>query len=1071
MASGGDNFAGHVVRGLTPGVVGLLFCAAAFGQRYPVLPVPNSPHDIYTMMQDSKSRLWLGTMDNAVAFDGANFYALRQYGFPNETPNAFAEDSEGGIWIGTQGSAIRGGAQHGGLYRYHAGHVERILTGDVLSVAGAAPGIMLASFGTEATGPVYGDLYRLKKGTRAWVAEKVTQKLVNHMTVDHQGNVLFPCPGGWCEVTRTQIVNWPGPGVTLPVNHHPGDPLAERVLRDRFSCVWFRAEIHGGYQCPGDAQPTVLPYLLSQVDASAHLEEGPDGSVFMLVPLILGRPGAFKKALDFPSLGGLQSALIAQDGTIGLAGDNGLFRFMYPFRLEYWIEEDGLAGGVHLFIRRIGDRVYSTGSEIAFPAPNRLRWTTIPGTGKRGQVEDIADLHDGRILVASHDGTTVYRLDGEVLARSPGGTGQGHRLAETSDGQLWLGGDGVSRISLRHDGILVTPERLPRDPVPDLQYDATHDVLWACSGRRVLFYKNGVWRSISRQDGLLDADCYSVAPHPNGDLWLGYAEPAYAVIHNPSSDHPAIHNLTGQLNELVGSNSVKFLGVDLRGRVWRGTNGVSVATPASAEAGEWIFLDEHDGVIGPSSSAFLADSDGSVWTTDAGRIMHFSLPDNFATSFPVPPASITGFSVSGGAPKLEDTVQDFPRNQDLTAYVGSLQFNRRNALHFRYRVVPDHPAWTSTSQTTLNLGKLRWGKHTLEVQGQLSTGPWSGTDILTFTVLKPIWFTWPVLAGFTLATGALVATGRRWRKKRKERAQKLLPELSEWRLTALSPELQQLQGAVLDSRFEVGRVLARGGFATIVEGRDLHRGGSPCAVKIFRQELTDKDWVSKHFRQEVMALEKIDHPNVVRIYGHGTTPRGAPYLVMERITGKTLREVLERGRLALPQIAGYLRQAGSALDEIHTHGVYHRDLKPENLMLREATVLEKQLVLIDFSIAIVQDPDETVHGLSRAAGTILYMAPEQALGYADSSTDIYSLAKILMEMLTGQRLSVLLPDASLDLPQRVRDFLKGMPLPLSWDSIQLLSSALEFDPSRRPKNAGEFATHIANDMERPRATA
>lgn len=139
-------------------------------------------------------------------------------------------------------------------------------------------------------------------------------------------------------------------------------------------------------------------------------------------------------------------------------------------------------------------------------------------------------------------------------------------------------------------------------------------------------------------------------------------------------------------------------------------------------------------------------------------------------------------------------------------------------------------------------------------------------------------------------------------------------------------------------------------------------------------------------------------------------------------------------------------------------------------MIRKASPAGQEVVLIDFSIAIVRDPDETLHGLSRAAGTIYYMAPEQSIGYADSSTDIYSLAKIVIEMLTGQRLSVLLPDASMDLPDRVRELLAGLNVGLSTYSIDLMASALEFDPSQRPKGADEFARQIAQDLESVRET-
>jgi serine/threonine protein kinase len=134
-------------------------------------------------------------------------------------------------------------------------------------------------------------------------------------------------------------------------------------------------------------------------------------------------------------------------------------------------------------------------------------------------------------------------------------------------------------------------------------------------------------------------------------------------------------------------------------------------------------------------------------------------------------------------------------------------------------------------------------------------------------------------------------------------------------------------------------------------------------------------------------------------------------------------------------------------------------------MIRDQGIPGEDLVLIDFSIAIVQDADETLHGLSRAAGTLQYMAPEQAVGYADASSDIYSLAKILLEMLTGQRLSVLLPDASLDLPARIHDLLTQTPYGLSASSIDLIAQALEFDPSRRPKNVSDFTTRIAANWQ------
>jgi len=333
-------------------------------------------------------------------------------------------------------------------------------------------------------------------------------------------------------------------------------------------------------------------------------------------------------------------------------------------------------------------------------------------------------------------------------------------------------------------------------------------------------------------------------------------------------------------------------------------------------------------------------------------------------------------------------------------------------------------------------------------------------------VLRPIWLSWPALAGFTLAGFAAAGMGLGWQKRRARRIKARLPDLAALRLEALAPEVHDVLNTVLDGRYEVGQILARGGFATVLSGRDLQQTGERCAIKIFRPELRDDEWMAHRFQQEVSALEQIHHPNVVRIYGHGTTPGGAPYLVMEFVDGRTLRDaVQEGGRIAAARIASLLRQAGSALDQIHAHGIYHRDLKPENIMLRSTSMPGQELVIIDFSIAIVKDPDKSVQGISRAAGSIIYMAPENAVGFADASTDIHSLNKILIELLTGRRLVELLPYASIDLPSRVREVLASHVPGLSEASLELMCAAAEFHPSSRPTSASRFAGRIAHDLE------
>lgn len=117
----------HSVRFSLLCCVLLTLALSAFAQHAPSVLVPGSPQSIFVMMEDSQSRLWLGTIDDFFCFDGTHFYSLRPYGFPRETANSIAEDAEGGIWIGTQGTDANGGSRQGALYRYQSGKVERIL--------------------------------------------------------------------------------------------------------------------------------------------------------------------------------------------------------------------------------------------------------------------------------------------------------------------------------------------------------------------------------------------------------------------------------------------------------------------------------------------------------------------------------------------------------------------------------------------------------------------------------------------------------------------------------------------------------------------------------------------------------------------------------------------------------------------------------------------------------------------------------------------------------------------------------------------------------------------------------
>jgi len=255
--------------------------------------------------------------------------------------------------------------------------------------------------------------------------------------------------------------------------------------------------------------------------------------------------------------------------------------------------------------------------------------------------------------------------------------------------------------------------------------------------------------------------------------------------------------------------------------------------------------------------------------------------------------------------------------------------------------------------------------------------------------------------------------------------------------------------------------VARGGFATVYRAHDRQRQAA-AAVKIFHVKEEERLWMLRRFDQEISALERIRHPNVVQLLAAGQMPTGEPYLAMEFVEGITLRERLRLGPLPLADAARAARELGEALAAIHAQGVIHRDIKPENLMLTP----DGRLRVIDFSIAIARDPRATVHALSRAAGSLLYMAPEQVFGYASAGTDVYSFALVVFEMITGQSAGELgLGAASGALGSEVAEALRRA-LPQLPPAATLLE-ALTLDVQSRPRDAAAFGRRLAEWLSAP----
>ncbi|MEM9695344.1 MAG: protein kinase [Myxococcota bacterium] len=223
--------------------------------------------------------------------------------------------------------------------------------------------------------------------------------------------------------------------------------------------------------------------------------------------------------------------------------------------------------------------------------------------------------------------------------------------------------------------------------------------------------------------------------------------------------------------------------------------------------------------------------------------------------------------------------------------------------------------------------------------------------------------------------------------------------------TPASPVLAPLgTGSVIDGRYRLGTELGKGGMGAVY--RAYHIGlKRDVAVKVIQMD-ADPNFAAlqERFRREAALLGQTAHEHIVQVLDFGETPEGALYLVLELLAGQTLAERLQSGPLALAHALGVARDILAGLAHLHELGIVHRDLKPSNIVLLEQNGGISAKIL-DLGIAkLIDAPSETaLTSPGLVMGTPSYIAPEQASGKAvDGRADLYAIAVILFEMLTGQ---------------------------------------------------------------------
>ncbi len=204
---------------------------------------------------------------------------------------------------------------------------------------------------------------------------------------------------------------------------------------------------------------------------------------------------------------------------------------------------------------------------------------------------------------------------------------------------------------------------------------------------------------------------------------------------------------------------------------------------------------------------------------------------------------------------------------------------------------------------------------------------------------------------------------------------------------------------VVAGRYRILEKLAVGGMGIVYRAERIGLGRA-VAIKFLRSHVVHDADTRARFESEARAASRLSHPNCVAVIDCGLDD-DVPFLVMELVVGRTLRQILDAGPVAIPRALDLVRQILAGLEHAHGHGVIHRDIKPDNILVWSDGTRERAQIA-DFGLAKCSDALGISHEV--LIGTPNYMSPEQTLGIrADARSDIYAVGVVLFELLAQRK--------------------------------------------------------------------
>ena len=1039
----------------------LLVCAlpdtsAAAAHRLRVYPNPSIA--VNAIAESPDGFLWLAAADGLYRFDGLHYDKIP--GFPFASARFVVFTRDGSLWCGGQE----------GLTRFHHNRFDVLSKESVIALA-AYPDEVFVRLGLLTRFGLDGSKRNLSVITR------------KELNIDQTGRLWAICirpeRGCWIEPKHSDEVH----SIDVSIGY-------DELLRDSQGRLW-AADAEQAFLLQNGRGVLQQQRLHSrEKDRLAPLLPGRNGQLWFLGETVRGliSPIEFRDRPEYDRFSPMAGLEDSRGHFWTAPAGRGLIEWIPDAEWRRWFPEDiGNDLADHVVRSREGQLILATQKRLFRQDPSGEHWLPLTREEHRfyalyplesgGFLASVGKTGSGRFLRLSAEGKVM-----EEMRNLQAEADQYRKILRDGKGRFWVGS---KRTLLRLEGqpgsFHFRTENLPDVPKDD--WAQAVDLELDALGRLWVGYEQGIawldgrdrWHKLVTDQPVTSVRSFVLA---GDDIWVAHRRSGSFTRLHQNGDRWIVTSFSAR--DGYTPADTYFIKRDSRGWIWRGSDeGVHISDGRHVAPGDWLHIHRGSGLAGeePGQYSFFEDTDRSVWIVAEDGVSHLH-----------PRASWFDAPHSAAAPQITRVEADgrvwiFPENppQSLPAVTKVLRIDigTRDASPFRdfplrYRLLPAMNSWQSSRDGTLEFHNLPADLYTLEL-GYTGNGP-SAIRAYPFRVgAGARRFPWPWLVSFLVGGAALVTIVRRVPafdriRFRVEKAVFMLRRRygrsGAHNGSGVPPGGPDYAGATLLGRYRLSRIVSRGGFSVVYEGRDIRGDGGRVAVKVINRGAGEASWLRDRFAHEVAALRSVEHPGVVPILDSWISSEGEPCLAMPFLDGQTLRLALRQAPFATARVARLIEQLGSALQEVHGHGIVHRDLKPENVILVDPETEREQTVIIDFGTAGLRTADNELAATTLLSGSFYYMAPERLTGRYSPASDVFSMGVIILEMLTGKRLADL--SAMFSDPAFAGELEKALRACLderrAKQVADMLAPAYDLEPRRRPAAVKPWAEELARAL-------